>query len=40
VGVSGNGVKIKAKNIELEGIVTANENFKILEDGRLKQKTR
>jgi hypothetical protein len=38
VGVSGNGVKIKAKNIELEGIVTANENFKILEDGSIKAK--
>lgn len=26
-------IKIKAKNISLEGLVTANENFKILEDG-------
>lgn len=28
-------IKIKAKHIALEGLVTANENFKILEDGSI-----
>lgn len=32
------GVKIKASNIQLEGLVTANENFKILEDGSIEAK--
>lgn len=38
VGASQNGVKIKASNIQLEGLVTANENFKILEDGSIEAK--
>lgn len=29
-------IKIKAKNISLEGLVTANGNFKILEDGSIE----
>ena len=29
------GVHISADNIKLEGLVTANENFKILEDGSI-----
>lgn len=32
------GVHIGADNISLEGIVTANENFKILEDGSIETK--
>lgn len=32
------GVHIGADNISLEGIVTANENFKILEDGSIEAK--
>lgn len=32
------GVHISADNIKLEGIVTANENFKILEDGSIVAK--
>lgn len=36
VGASQDGVKIKASNIQLEGLVTANENFKILEDGSME----
>lgn len=36
VGAGQNGVKIKADNIQLEGIVTANGNFKILEDGSIE----
>lgn len=35
VGAGQDGVKIKASNIQLEGLVTANENFKILEDGSI-----
>ena len=35
VGAGQDGVKIKAANIQLEGIVTANGNFKILEDGSI-----
>lgn len=35
VGAGQDGVKIKADNIQLEGIVTANGNFKILEDGSI-----
>lgn len=38
VGAGQDGVKIKAANIQLEGIVTANENFKILEDGSIEAK--
>ncbi len=30
------GVKIKADNIKLEGLVTANDNFKVLEDGSIE----
>ena len=36
VGTGQDGVKIKATNIELEGLVTANENFKILTDGSIE----
>ena len=36
VGVGGDGVKIKGDNIMLEGLVTANDNFKILEDGSIE----
>lgn len=36
VGAGQDGVKIKADNIQLEGIVTANGNFKILEDGSIE----
>ena len=32
------GVHVGADNISLEGIVTANENFKILEDGSIEAK--
>lgn len=35
VGAGQDGVKIKASNIQFEGLVTANENFKILEDGSI-----
>ena len=38
VGAVQDGVKIKASNIQLEGLVTANENFKILEDGSIEAK--
>ena len=38
VGAGQDGVKIKAANIQLEGLVTANENFKILEDGSIVTK--
>lgn len=38
VGAGQDGVKIKASNIQLEGLVTANENFKILEDGCIEAK--
>lgn len=38
VGAGQDGVKIKATNIQLEGLVTANENFKILEDGSIEAK--
>lgn len=34
--ISAGTAKIKAHNIDLEGIVTANENFKILEDGSME----
>ena len=37
-GAGQDGVKIKASNIQLEGLVTANENFKILEDGSIEAK--
>ena len=36
VGAGQDGVKIKASNIQLEGLVTANDNFKILEDGSIE----
>lgn len=36
VGAGQEGVKIKADNIQLEGTVTANGNFKILEDGSIE----
>lgn len=36
VGASQEGVKIKASNIVFEGLVTANEYFKILEDGSIQ----
>ena len=36
VGAGQEGVKIKADNIQLEGLVTANGNFKILEDGSIE----
>lgn len=36
VGAGQDGVKIKAANIQLEGLVTANDNFKILEDGSVE----
>ncbi|WP_418981731.1 hypothetical protein [Alistipes sp.] len=36
VGATTEGVKIKASNITLEGLVTANENFKILKDGSVE----
>lgn len=38
VGAGQDGVKIKATNIQFEGLVTANENFKILEDGSIEAK--
>ena len=38
IGAGQDGVKIKASNIQLEGLVTANENFKILEDGSIEAK--
>lgn len=36
VGASAEGVFIKAGSIKLEGLVTANGNFKILEDGSIE----
>lgn len=36
IGASTEGIKIKASNIQLEGLVTANQNFKILEDGSIE----
>lgn len=38
VGAGQDGVKIKASNIQMEGLVTANENFKILKDGSIEAK--
>lgn len=38
VGASVEGVKIKAENITLEGTVTANENFKVHQDGSIETK--
>jgi len=38
INQSADEVKIKANKISLEGIVTANENFKILEDGSIESK--
>lgn len=32
------GVHISGDNIKMEGLVTANENFKILEDGSIVAK--
>lgn len=39
VGVGGDGVKIKGDNITLEGLVTANDNFKILKTVVLRRAT-
>lgn len=36
VGAGADGIKIKGNNITLEGLVTANNNFKILEDGSIE----
>ena len=36
VGIGGDGVKIKGDCITLEGLVTANSNFKILQDGSIE----
>lgn len=36
VGVGGDGIKIKGEYITLEGLVTANDNFKILQDGSIE----
>ncbi|MDR2627184.1 MAG: hypothetical protein LBC40_04035 [Dysgonamonadaceae bacterium] len=36
IGASAEGVFIKASNIKLEGLVTANQNFKILTDGSIE----
>lgn len=36
VGVGQEGIKIKADNIQFEGTVTANDNFKILLDGSME----
>lgn len=36
VGAGQDGVKIKADSIQFEGLVTANGNFKILEDGSIE----
>ena len=36
VGAGQDGVKIKADHIQLEGIITANGNFKILADGSIE----
>lgn len=38
INASQEGIAIKAEKINLEGTVTANENFKILEDGSMKAK--
>lgn len=38
VGATTEGVKIKAENITLEGLITANEAFKINEDGSMAAK--
>ena len=38
VGAGQDGVKIKAANIQLEGLVTANKNFMVLEDGSIVTK--
>lgn len=39
VGAGQEGVKIKAENIQFEGLVTANNNFKILEDGSIEARS-
>ena len=36
IGASTEGIKLKADNIQLEGLVTANGNFKILKDGSIE----
>lgn len=36
IGASTEGVYIKAGSIRLEGLVTANDNFKVLEDGSIE----
>lgn len=38
IGVSADGIKIKGDYITLEGLVTANDNFKILQDGSIETK--
>jgi len=38
ISQDGSNVKITASQIELEGLVTANNNFKILEDGSIEAK--
>jgi hypothetical protein len=38
IGASTDGVKIKADSITLEGLVTANQNFRILADGSIETK--
>ena len=38
INQSAEKIKIQANNIEFEGTVTANENFKILEDGSIEAK--
>lgn len=39
VGAGQDGIKIKASNIQFEGLVTANGNFKILEDGSIEARS-
>lgn len=39
VGAGQEGVKIKADNIQFEGLVTANNNFRILEDGSIEARS-
>ncbi len=39
VGTGQEGVKIKADNIQFEGLVTANNNFRILEDGSIEARS-
>ncbi len=39
VGAGQEGIKIKASNIQFEGLVTANGNFRILEDGSIEARS-